>query len=95
MLEVANVLFEVLIVSFETHHPQDGEYRVGCSELCAMHKVVTRRLQMIDWHAPFEQGNRTHKVAMNCTNQRLDNGRRARQNRKICCCLIAVYLTWI
>ena len=82
VLRVANMVLEVLIVSFKAHHPQDAEDAQFRGLNAVMHVVMHYRLEVIDGHASFKKGKRTNEIALGFHYFRNDDGRGTGQNPK-------------
>ena len=82
VLCVSNMVLEVFVVSFKTHHPHDAEYAKFCGLRAIMYVVMHYRLEVIDGHASFKKGKRTNQIAICFHYFRSDDGRGTGQNPK-------------
>ena len=61
---VSDMIFEMLVISFKSHHPQNCQYSEFYGGYTVMGVMMHRRLEMIDGSASFKKGERANKIAM-------------------------------
>ena len=77
-MRVPDMIFEMLVISFKSHHPQNCQYSEFCGGYTVMDVMMHRWLEMIDGNASFKKGERPNKIAMDADYLSFDDSGRSR-----------------
>ena len=62
-LWVADVIFQMFIITLEPHHPKDVKNGKLFGQLTIVDEVVHYRLEVVNWCASLEEDERTDKIS--------------------------------